>query len=106
MPTLAVIPFPNVTTVAIAPLEETGPVFLVQNADRRWTQEIETVNRLAQTFGGRAAPVFVLSGNAARGLSLRDATDPRLGDDGYRINCEDGDFTLLANGRNGSGMVS
>ena len=101
MPTLAVIPFPNVTTLAIAPLEETGPVFLVKDADKHRADEIARVNRLAQTFGGKEAPVFVLSGNAARGLSLRDATDPRLGDDGYRINCEDGVFTLLANGRNG-----
>ncbi len=101
IPTLAVIPFPNVTTVAITPLEEKGPVFRVRNADGRWADLITAVNRLARTFGHSETPVFVMSGVAARKLSLRDAADARLGQEGYRITCDGGDFTLLANARDG-----
>lgn len=101
MPTLAVIPFPNVTTVAIAPLEQDGPVFRVLNVEPQFAEEIASVNRFAGSFGPDDVPVFVKSGDAARRVTLRDAMDTRLGEDGYRITCDGGDFALLANARNG-----
>lgn len=95
---IAVIPFPNVASVSIAPLAQTGPV-LALHADmppehRRLCQ---TVADLAgRVVPGRHEILAVPDKTGLRTLSLRIVDDARLGAEGYKVLFDGGEIHVEA----------
>ena len=100
--TIAVIPFPNLTTVSVAPLSEPGPVFVLQTEVPGMDALAIRVDDMAARFGHTEGPVFAPPGDtASRNLVVRKGADPRLGKEGYRLTFAADDVILDACGPDG-----
>jgi hexosaminidase len=101
--TIAVIPFPNVASVSIAPLSGVGPVLAPQPdlspAHLRLCREVGNL-------AGRVVPgghgIFAEPGEVAlRRLFVRIVDDARLGPEGYKVLFDDGDVHIDAEAEEG-----
>ena len=76
-PTLAVIPFPNLTTVSVAPLADPGPVFVNDAHVPGIIDMALGINGVANRIGPDSGPIFTRDGKANRRLVIRDGIDHR-----------------------------
>ena len=87
---LGVIPFPNVSSVAVSPLLGAGPNPILVRDDGpldalAWATAIAA---LGQRVTGHSEPIFAAAEPEAKGfrtLALRTSTDTRLGNEGYKL---------------------
>lgn len=95
-PTLPVIPFPNLTTVSVAPLADLGPVFVLDAHVPGIIDMALGIDGLAARIGPDSGPIFSRDGKASRRLVIRDGIDHRLGQEGYRLRFTADEVTLDA----------
>ena len=101
--TLSVVPFPNATTVSVAPLATVGPVLSLIASAPGDEAACRSVNALVARVAPGAVPVFALTGETGTPfmLRLRPSPDARLGTEGYRLTFDSGNVTLEAQTNDG-----